>query len=151
MEYINPSHTEMYHDYGCCPEEDLDGRGGPSGFSPQQQPPTSFPGQGPGPGPGFMPGGPQQGAGMAPQGPPPQQIPQQPMQQAQGPQLFAVDPGAIRSCLFRYTYIWINRFQSFWFYPTYVGRQSVAGYRWTGFRWVYFGIDLNRIQSFTCV
>jgi hypothetical protein len=31
-----------------------------------------------------------------------------------------------------------------------VGRNSIAGYRWRRNRWVYFGIDLNQIQSFQC-
>lgn len=64
-------------------------------------------------------------------------------------QPFAVDPGAIRGCLYRFTYVWLNRDQ-FWYFPTFVGRNSVAGFRWRRNRWVYFGIDLNRIQSFQC-
>ncbi|GGA77733.1 hypothetical protein [Ornithinibacillus halotolerans] len=106
----------------------------------------TFPGGGPGfPGGGFpgQPGGGgQQGA---PTSPPPSFTPQQPQFQ-----LFAVDPGAIRGCLFRFTYIWLENGNSFWFYPTFVGRNSVAGFRWRGFRWVYFGIDLNRVRSFQC-
>ncbi|WP_440136859.1 hypothetical protein [Gracilibacillus caseinilyticus] len=115
------------------------GPGGPGG-----------PGGGPGGPPPFGPPGSGGGAGMPP-GPPPQQVPAPPNQLGDGPQLYAVDPGSIRGCLYRYTYIWLNRFNSFWFYPTYIGRQSVSGYRWTGFNWVYFGIDLDRINSFTCV
>jgi len=80
----------------------------------------------------------------APTGPPPAFQPTQPAFQT-----FAIDPGAIRGCLFRFTYIWLNR-DSFWFYPVFVGRNSVAGYRWRRNRWVYFGIDLNQIQSFQC-
>lgn len=79
-----------------------------------------------------------------PSGPPPSFIPSQPAAQT-----FAVDPGAIRFCLFRFTYIWLRR-DAFWFFPTFVGRNSIAGFRWTGFRWVFFGIDLNRIVSFQC-
>nr|WP_194287263.1 hypothetical protein [Gracilibacillus oryzae] len=148
-----PSNTEYYDYYGNMYDErqfpffpffqgGFPGTGG--GFPP---------GQGPGPGQqGFPPfGPPQQGQqGGAPLGPPPQQIPQQPLQ-AQGAQVKAVDPGSIRGCMYRYTYVWLSRFNAFWFYPTFVGRRSVAGYRWTGFNWVYFGIDLDRIQSFTCV
>jgi hypothetical protein len=33
----------------------------------------------------------------------------------------------------------------------FVGRNSVAGWRWNGFRWVYFGVDLRRIDSFVCL
>ncbi|WP_224768390.1 transporter [Metabacillus idriensis] len=111
-----------------------------------------FPGSGSGPGGGFGPpigpppgfgGG--QGQGQVPTVPPPSQIPQQ-------ASLYAVDPGAISGCLFRYTYIWLNNGNSFWFFPTFVGRTSVAGYRWRPrqFRWDYFGIDTRRIASFSC-
>jgi hypothetical protein len=47
--------------------------------------------------------------------------------------------------------VWLNNGNSFWFYPIFVGRNSVAGYRWRRrYGWVYFGIDLNRIRSFQC-
>jgi hypothetical protein len=116
--------------------------GGPGG-------PPGFPGGGPGgppPGgpPGFPGGGGQQGG--APQSPPPSFTPQESQAAA-----FAVDPGAIRGCLFRYTYVWLIDGRSFWFYPTFVGRTSVAGWRWSRRRgWVYFGIDLRQIRSFQC-
>ena len=64
---------------------------------------------------------------------------------------FAVDPGSIRGCLFRYTYVWLNNRQQFWYYPTFVGRTSISGWRWTGFNWVFFGVHLRQIQSFTCL
>ena len=111
----------------------------PGIFGPPQGPPSFGPPAGP-------PSGPPTGAqGGPPSGPPPSFVPQQ--QQAS---LFAVDPGSMRGCLFRYTYVWLNNRQQFWFYPIFLGRRSVAGWRWTGFRWVYFGIDLRQIQSFTC-
>ncbi|PLR98675.1 hypothetical protein CVD19_04720 [Bacillus sp. T33-2] len=94
------------------------------------QPPFAPPGQGPAAGP--------------PTSPPPSFVPQQQVE------TYAVDPGGIARCLFRYTYVWLRGFEQFWFYPTFVGRNSISGYRWTGFRWVYFGIDLRQIQSFTC-
>lgn len=104
------------------------------------------PGSGPGsPFPWGTPGGQMGGTGGGPPTtPPPNFTPQQ-----QPIQTFAVDPGAIRGCLFRFTYVWLNR-GAFWFFPVFVGRRSVAGYRWMGFRWAYVGIDLNNIQSFTC-
>ncbi|MCB7077303.1 hypothetical protein LI012_10790 [Caldibacillus thermoamylovorans] len=105
-------------------------------LGPQQGPPSFSP-------PIGQPGGGEQGA--PPTGAPPSFIP---TQQAG---VFAVDPGGIRRCLFRYTYVWLNNGQQFWFYPIFVGRRSVAGWRWIGFTWVYFGIDLRQIQSFTCV
>jgi len=101
-----------------------------------------------GPFPGF-PSGPNQPANpgqsaQPPSEPPPNFTPQQAQIQP-----FAVDSGAIRGCLFRFTYIWLRR-EAFWFFPTFVGRRSISGFRWVGFRWVYFGIDLRRIDSFQC-
>lgn len=114
---------------------------GPGGF-PGQGPGGGFPGQGPGGGfPGQGPGGSQSGP---PSSPPPSFTPQQSQFQT-----FAVDPGGIRGCLFRFTYVWLRR-DAFWYFPTFVGRNSIAGWRWNGWRWVYFGIDLNQIQSFQC-
>lgn len=113
------------------------GPGGPGG--------PGFPGGGPGgfPGTPGSPGG-APGGVQAPTAPPPQFIPQ--LQAS----TFAIDPGGIRRCLFRNTYIWLNNGEQFWFFPVFVGRNSVAGFRWFGYFWGYFGIDLNRISSFTC-
>nr|WP_246439652.1 hypothetical protein [Bacillus benzoevorans] len=135
--------------------------GAPGQGFPGSQPPMGAPGQGfPGgqpsmgaPGQGFPGGQPSMGApgqgsmSGPPTAPPPSYVPTQTMQAS----AFAVDPGSIRRCLFRYTYIWLRNRQQFWFYPVFLGRNSVAGWRWTGFRWMYFGISLNQIQSFTCV
>lgn len=79
-----------------------------------------------------------------PMTPPPPFTPEPPQIQT-----FAIDPGAIRGCLYRFTYVFLER-GGFWFYPVFVGRRSVSGYRWLGYRWVYVGIDLNQIQSFQC-
>ncbi|MBY9078774.1 collagen-like protein [Paenibacillus sp. HN-1] len=108
------------------------GPGGPGGGFPGGAPGT--PGQ-----PGGAPAGVQ-----APTAPPPQFIPQMPVT------TFAIDPGGIRFCLYRNTYIWLNNGEQFWFFPVFVGRNSIAGFRWFGFFWSYFGIDLNRISAFTC-
>ncbi|MEH7251453.1 transporter [Neobacillus niacini] len=93
---------------------------------------------------GFPPMGGGQHHDGAPSTPPPSHTPQESVS------AFAVDPGAIRGCLHRFTFVWLNNGRSFWFYPTFVGRDSVAGYRWRGFRWVYYGTDLRRIRSFRC-
>ena len=93
--------------------------------------------------------GPSQGSQSGPpSSPPPSFVPAQSQQQVG---TFAVDPGSIRGCLFRYTYVWLNNRQQFWYYPTFVGRTSISGWRWTGFNWVFFGVNLRQIQSFTCV
>ena len=120
--------------------------GGPSHGGPFPGFPSGPSGGGNFPG---SPGGPNQPANpgqsaQPPSSPPPNFTPQQAQIQP-----FAVDAGAIRGCLFRFTYIWLRR-EAFWFFPVFVGRHSISGFRWIGLRWVYFGIDLRRIQSFQC-
>ncbi|WWB87008.1 transporter [Priestia aryabhattai] len=122
--------------------------GGGQGF-------PSFPPGGGGQGfPSFPPGGgqgfPPQGGAQPPSSPPPAFTPA-PKLGSGGPSLYAVDPGAISGCLYRYTYIWPRYGRPYWFYPTFVGRRSVAGYRWTGSFWVYAGVDVNQIREFQCV
>ena len=107
--------------------------------------------------PGFPPSFPQQGQGQGqgqgqsgpPSSPPPSFVPAQTQSQQVG--AFAVDPGSIRFCLFRFTYVWLRNRQQFWYYPVFVGRQSISGFRWNGFMWVFFGVSLRQIESFTCV
>lgn len=105
------------------------------GFPGQNQQPSFPPNQ-------------QTGGNTPPQGPPPNWTPEYPAVQT-----FAVDPGAISGCMFRFTYVWLSRRQGFWFFPVFVGPRSVAGYRWNSRRnrWEYTGIDLNQINSFTCI
>ncbi len=107
---------------------------GPPGFPPR----GGFPGQGP-------PGYPRQP--QAPSSAPPRNIPAYPSYQT-----FAVDPGAISGCLYRFTFVWLSRRQGFWFFPVFVGRRSVAGFRWQSRqrRWEYIGLNLDRIDAFSC-
>lgn len=88
----------------------------------------------------------------APSGPPPAFTPNQAAaaQGIGGAAAFKVNPGAIRPCRFRYVYIWLNNGRSFWAWLTFIGRNSVAGWRWNGFRWVFFGIDSDNIVAFLC-
>lgn len=118
--------------------------GGPS-FGPPVGPPSGIPG---GPPFGPPPSGATSGTGP-PSGPPPSFVPSQATaQQTAG--LFAVNPGAIRPCTFRFVYLWLNNGQQFWAWLVFVGSRSVAGWRWIGFRWIYFGVDLDSIVSFVC-
>lgn len=124
--------------------------GGNQNFPGNMMPPFGqFPGQPGGPGqsfpPSFPPPGQQNPQGGAPSSPPPNFVPQR-----QSASVFAVDPGAIRSCLFRNTFVWLNNGRSFWLFPTFVGRNSVSGFRWNGFMWTFYGTDLRRIASFQC-
>lgn len=77
--------------------------------------------------------------------PPPNFIPERSFQP------FRIDPGAIRNCLFRFTYIWQDNGDQYWMFPIQVGRDSVTGFRWNPrLGWTFFGVSLNRIASFMC-
>lgn len=88
-------------------------------------------------------GGPRQ---QEPSGPPPSFTPQR------QPELFAIDPGAIRRCIYQFVYLWLEDGREFWAYLVFVGRTSIAGFRWDRRRrrWIYFGTDVRNISSFQC-
>lgn len=69
---------------------------------------------------------------------------------AGGPTTFAVDAGAIFPCVNHFVYIWPTNGPGFWAYITFVGRNSIAGFRFQGRRFRYFGMDLRRIDEFFC-
>jgi hypothetical protein len=123
----------------------------PGSYSPIQPPfhggpflpPPSFPGPFPSPVSPIVP--PSVPPGQAPTTPPPSFTPSRPQFS-----IAAVDPGGISGCLFKFTYILLTNNQAFWAYPIFVGPRSISGFRWTGYSWVYFGIDLNLIDYFQC-
>ncbi|MBW6409567.1 hypothetical protein [Clostridium weizhouense] len=109
----------------------------------------------------FIPGGKFPGGGNMPPGmpqsPPPNYIPSkkdngvQKLSKSQdSPQAKAVSPNSIRFCLFKYTYIWETNGKSYWAFLFNVDKRSISGFRWLGRYWVYFGLDLKRIDSFIC-
>ena len=126
-------------------------------FIPNQIP--GFPG-GPNPG-GPNPGGPNPGSNLN-VGPPPNFTPSknapgvknlnQPPgpSKGKGPQTKAVSPGSISFCLFKFTYIWERGGRNYWTFLLNVDRQSISGLRWFRGNWVFFGLDLRRIDSFIC-
>lgn len=62
----------------------------------------------------------------------------------------AVSPNSIRFCLYKYTYIWEKNGRNYWAFLLNVDRRTVSGFRWFRRNWVYFGVDLRRIDSFVC-
>ena len=56
----------------------------------------------------------------------------------------------IRMCLYRNTYIWLRNGSSFWFFPTFVSRNTIIGFRWRGIGWIYQIINPNNIRSYVC-
>ncbi len=83
-----------------------------------------------------------QGQGPAPFLAPPSFTPPMPAWQ--------VGPSGIRRCMNRNTFIWLTNGNNLWFFPTFVGRQSLVGFRWRGFGWIYSVIELRNIRSFQC-
>lgn len=126
-----------------------------SNFQPMNPNPISgFPG-GPNQIPGF-PGGPNQGSNLN-VGPPPNFVPSKNTPgvkslsgEGTGPQAKAVSPGSISFCLFKFTYIWERGKREYWAFLLNVDRRSVSGLRWHRGTWVFFGLDLRRIDSFIC-
>ena len=128
--------------------------------SRSQLPPAgNFPGGFPGL-PGFpnlpgsnFPGGPP-GQSNMPKSPPPNYTPSKKENGVQNlsssKNTKAVSPNSIRFCLFKYTYIWEVSGKNYWTFLIHVDRQSISGFRWLGFTWAYFGLDLRRIDSFIC-
>lgn len=103
----------------------------------------------------FIPTGQFGGQGAAPMGPPPAYMPAKNDKNVQSlgygnQQTKSVSGGSIRPCLYRYTYIWQTNGRSYWAYITRVDPRSISGWRWLGFRWVYFGVDTRRIDYFVC-
>lgn len=93
----------------------------------------------------------------SPLGPPPSYIPskndpgvQKNTKELDNPKAKNVSSNSIKFCQYRFTYIWQNNGRSYWAYITHVDKSSIAGWRFAGFRWVYFGVDLKRIDSFIC-
>jgi len=81
--------------------------------------------------------------GQAPTSPPPSYVPQM--------SPYAVDPRTITRCLDRFTFLWLKNGDDFWFYPSFVGRTVVLGYRFFGGRWNHYTVELKDINSFTCI
>lgn len=56
----------------------------------------------------------------------------------------------MRGCIDRNTYVWLVNGTSYWFFPSFIGRQTAIGYRWRGFGWIYQRISLNNIVTYQC-
>lgn len=104
----------------------------------------------------FIPSGQFGGQGGSPMGPPPAYIPAkndakvQSLSSSSGVNTKSVSGGSLRPCLYRFTYIWQSNGRSYWAYLTRIDPRSASGWRWLGFRWVFFGVDTNKIDSFVC-
>ncbi|NLO08974.1 MAG: transporter [Clostridiales bacterium] len=148
-------------------------QGPPFGTPGQRQPgpgpgrPAGPPFGTPGPGLGRPPGPPVPGPGRPggqPPSAPPNFTPQLPREE-EGQLLFepsgsrvsggrVIDfrrrPRDFRGCMNRFTYIWLINGNNFWFYPVFIGRNAIEGFRWRRNRWEYERIFTNRILFHVC-
>ena len=82
-------------------------------------------------------------------GPPPGRPPTGPPSFSPPIPAWQVGSGGISSCLYTNTYIWRMN-GSFWFFPTSVGRQFIAGFRWRRVGWSYQILNRNEIVTYQC-
>lgn len=85
-----------------------------------------------------------------PTSPPPQYKPQKSQAATGTGYAFMVDPVVVQYCLNNYTYVWLKDGSEFWYYPFTLGQNSIGGYLWDGTRWIYYGLDLNKIDTVSC-
>lgn len=130
---------------------------GPPGRPPQGppgRPPQGPPGRPPQGPPGRPPQGPPGGPpGRPPQGPPPGPPPAAPFGRGSDRDRFPPfipDVNRLRRCLFRYTYIWLNNGNDFWFYPVALSGGFIAGFRWRNSQWRFETLNIRRIAFFQC-
>lgn len=119
----------------------------------------------PGRGPDRPPSPPGQNRpGGQPPSAPPNFIPQLPREEEQqlfsGPTGFRGPGGGIidfrrrprdfHGCINRFTFIWLTNGNNFWFYPVFVGNNSIEGFSWRRNRWEYDRLLINRILFHIC-
>lgn len=55
-----------------------------------------------------------------------------------------------RRCMYHISFVTLNNGSRFWFYPTDIRRQRLAGFRWRRNRWEPYSIDTFRIVRINC-
>lgn len=65
---------------------------------------------------------------------------------------YGVSAKAISCCLDKLTYIWQNDKKEYWCYIFYIDHVCFVGWRWEKHinDWVYFGIDISKVEAFSC-
>jgi len=156
----------------CCSEKNGSLRNQqftPGGFPGQRQPSGSQtrPSNPPFGTPSGRPSGPQTGTNgqmRQPMGPPPSFTPELPSSERQEllrePAQFGTEsrglgfprrrPRDLRNCVNRFTFIWLVNGNSFWFFPIFVTREFVIGFRWSRGSWMPDRINVRRIFYHQC-
>ena len=119
----------------------------PPGFGGPSSPPPGFGG------PGYPPSMSQPSMGgntPAPTAAPPNFTPAMPMTTASSRSGSHSGSSGIRRCIYRNTFIWERNGHSYWFFPTFVSRNVILGFRWGRFGWTFSTINRNSILTFQC-
>ena len=66
------------------------------------------------------------------------------------PRGIRIAPVVMQSCIFNFMYVWLRNGFEFWMYPTFVGLNSVFGYRYSFLGWIYTELDFSKIRSYFC-
>ncbi|MFC5528200.1 transporter [Cohnella yongneupensis] len=53
-------------------------------------------------------------------------------------------------CINKDSYVWLRNGESFWFFPVYLQSFGVAGFRWNGVTWVFYGFDPRLVDAVAC-
>lgn len=61
-----------------------------------------------------------------------------------------VDHSTFSTCMFMYVYIWFKDGTGFWSWINYVDNNTIAGWRWSGYNWTYFRLNINSVKGFGC-
>lgn len=52
------------------------------------------------------------------------------------------------ACLNKFTYVWQLNGRSYWACITNCDKKSLSGWRFIAFKWIYFGVDLKKIECY---
>ena len=54
----------------------------------------------------------------------------------------------MKDCFNKFTYVWQLNGRSYWAYITSCDKKSLSGWRFIAFKWIYFGVDLSKIECY---
>ncbi|MEK4425037.1 hypothetical protein [Solibacillus sp. FSL K6-1523] len=131
-----------YNPYDESPDSQPFNQFSRPGFGGPSSPPPGFGG------PGYPPS--MGGNTPAPTAAPPNFTPAMPMTSASSRSGSHHGSSGIRRCIYRNTFIWQRNGDSFWFFPTFVSRNTILGFRWGRFGWVFSTVNRNSILTFQC-
>lgn len=59
------------------------------------------------------------------------------------------DGSALKPLMFKFIYIWLRDGSNFWSWTTFIYGGHIGGFRWTGYHWENFEVDLRKIDGYS--